>query len=267
MPKLKPDIQRARREHILDAAEQCFGRAGFHRTTMHDICREAGVSPGALYVYFDSKEALIAGICERDREDFAERFDSLAAAPDFMQALRGAGRAVFPRRARAQPSHVHRDRLESTRNPRVGEIFQRIDRDIVGSFEKLFRKLQAEGRIAPTLDIPTVTKAFTIVCDGMFWRRAVDPDFDPAAVMPAVLQLIRALLNPVTAPASNKTTQRRGGGCLMRKILIGAVLALCFLMISLTLVGKQLPRPTADAAAPVAKAPPPPMKRWCWPQR
>ena len=43
----------------------------------------------------------------------------------------------------------------------------------------------------------------------------------------------------------------------MRKILIGAVLALCFLMISLTLVGKQLPRPTADAAAPAAKAPPP----------
>ena len=78
MPKLKPDTQRARRQHILDAAERCFGRDGFHRTTMHDICREAGVSPGALYVYFDSKEALIAGIAERDRAEFAERFDSLA---------------------------------------------------------------------------------------------------------------------------------------------------------------------------------------------
>ena len=41
------------------------------------------------------------------------------------------------------------------------------------------------------------------------WR-AVDPAFNPAAVMPAVLQLIRALLNPVTAPApgnDNQTTQ------------------------------------------------------------
>ncbi len=210
MPKLKPDIQRARREHILDAAEQCFGRSGFHRTTMHDICREAGVSPGALYVYFDSKEALIAGICERDRQDFAERFDQLAAAPDFMQALRALGEQYFLE----EPAHSHRMcieiGLESTRNPRVGEIFQRFDRDIVGSFEKLFRKMQAEGRIAPSLDIPTVAKAFTIVCDGMFWRRAVDPEFNPAAVMPAVLQLIRALLNPVTAPATdnfNQTTQ------------------------------------------------------------
>src|SRR6476659_6530306 len=117
MPKLKPNVQRARREHILDAAEQCFGRSGFHRTTMHDICKEAGVSPGALYVYFDSKEALIAGICERDRQYFLEK-----------------------------PAHSHRMcieiGLESTRNPRVVEIFQRFDRYIADSFEKLFRAMQ-----------------------------------------------------------------------------------------------------------------------------
>ena len=77
MPKLKPDTQRARREHILDAAEQCFARAGFHATTMQDICKEAAVSPGALYVYFGSKEDLIAGLCERDRAELAERLDRL----------------------------------------------------------------------------------------------------------------------------------------------------------------------------------------------
>lgn len=202
MPKLKPNIQRARREHILDAAEQCFARAGFHRTTMHDICRTAGVSPGALYVYFDSKEALIAGLSERDRAEFAERFDQLARAPDFMQALKALGEEYFLE----EPAHNQRMcieiGLESTRNPRVGEIFQRFDRYIADSFEKLFRKMHTEGRIAPALDIATVTKAFIIVCDGMFWRRAVDPSFDPSAAMPAVLQLIRALLNPVPPSAS-----------------------------------------------------------------
>jgi hypothetical protein len=39
----------------------------------------------------------------------------------------------------------------------------------------------------------------------MFWRRAVDPEFNPQAVMPAVLQLIRALLNPVAPPATSNT--------------------------------------------------------------
>jgi TetR/AcrR family transcriptional repressor of uid operon len=205
MPKLKPDIQRARREHILDAAETCFARAGFHRTTMHDICREASVSPGALYVYFDSKEALIAGISERDRAEFAYRLDALAAAPDFMQALRELGEQYFLE----EPAHSHRMcieiGLESTRNARVGEIFQRFDRYIYESFAKLFQRLRDEGRIAPAHDIATVVRAFMVVADGMFWRRAVDPAFDATTAMPAVLQLIRTLLNPVPDPAPAAT--------------------------------------------------------------
>ena len=94
MPKLKPDTQRARREHILDAALTCFARGGFHATTMQAICREAGVSPGALYVYFDSKEALIAGLCERDRAEFAEPHGQVAVA-----ALPGSpsGSLISPR--------------------------------------------------------------------------------------------------------------------------------------------------------------------------
>src|SRR6185503_13654329 len=148
MPKLKPEVQQARSERILDAAETCFARTGFHRTTMHDICKEAGVSPGALYVYFDSKEALIAGISERDRAEFAERLDALAAAPDFMQALRELGEQYFLE----EPAHSHRMcieiGLESTRNARVGEIFQRFDRYIYESFAKLFQRLREEGRIA-----------------------------------------------------------------------------------------------------------------------
>ena len=98
MPKLKPDTQRARREHILDAAEHCFANSGFHRCTMQDICREAGVSPGALYVYFSSKEALIAGIAERDRADFAARFDALAGA-ECRRGPHSARRALLHRRA------------------------------------------------------------------------------------------------------------------------------------------------------------------------
>jgi len=209
MPKLKPDIQRARSEHILDAAEVCFARTGFHRTTVHDICREAGVSPGALYVYFDGKEALIAGMCERDRAEFAERFAALASATDFLEALKALGEQYF------LEAPVESDRkcidigLEATRNPRVREIFQRVDRFIAESFEKLFQRLKDEGRIAPAFDIPTVAKAFIVVSDGMFWRRAVDPTFDPKAVMPAVLHLIRSLLNPIPAASQAPENNNR----------------------------------------------------------
>jgi AcrR family transcriptional regulator len=196
VPKLRPETQQARREHILDAAERCIANSGFHRTTMQDICRAAAISPGALYVYFDSKEALIAGISERDRQEFAERLEALAGAPDFMQALRSLGEQYFLQDAGKDHRMSIDIGLEATRNPRVGEIFRRFDRYIVDSFETLFHELQQTGRIAPALDIPTTVKAFMVIADGMFWRRAVDRDFDVQRMLPAVLTLIEALLNP-----------------------------------------------------------------------
>lgn len=202
MPKLKPDIQRARREHILDAAERCFARAGFHRTTMQDICKEAEVSPGALYVYFDSKEALIAGLCERDRAEFAESFAQLGAAPNFFEALEQLGNKYFAE----EPPHKRlmciEIGLESTRNPRVGEIYRSVDTFVNESFQALFQRLKDEGRIAPVLEIPALVQVFATIGDGLFWRRAVDPAFDPKTALPIVLGVLGSLMRPVQEPES-----------------------------------------------------------------
>jgi AcrR family transcriptional regulator len=198
MPKLKPDIQRARREHILDAAERCFAHAGFHRTTMQDICKEAGVSPGALYVYFTNKEDLIAGICERDRAEFAERFAQLAEAPNFMEALEQLGNHYFEQEPAYKKLMCIEIGLESTRNPRVGEIQRSVDAFVVQSFHALFQRLKDEGRIAPVLTIPELVQLFMTIGDGLFWRRAVDPEFDARAVLPIMLQVFGSALQPVT---------------------------------------------------------------------
>lgn len=197
MPKLKPDTQRARRENILDAALKCFSRSGFHATTMQDICREASVSPGALYIYFDSKEALIAGLCERDRAEFAERFAKLAAAPDFLEALAAIGEHYFIDEPADKQRFVIEMGIESTRNPRIAEIFMSVDRFCRDSFEALFQRLKDEGRINPKVDIPTLAKVFHVIGDGMFWRRAIEPGFDARASLPVLVEMVGALLNPV----------------------------------------------------------------------
>lgn len=203
MPKLKPETQAARREHILDAAELCVARHGFHRTTMQDICREAAVSAGALYVYFSSKEQLIAGIAERDRAEFAQRFARLAAAPDFMSELQSIGEHYFidePRHRRLMCVEIG---VEATRNPTVAEIHRSVDSFVKQSFAELFTRLAAEGRIRPTVDIPTLTEIFFVIGDGLFWRRAVDPKFDGAKVVPAATKVIAGLLNPVPQHATH----------------------------------------------------------------
>lgn len=199
MPRLKPDIQMARRARILNAAEICFARHGFHRTTMQDICREAGVSPGALYIYFDSKEALIAGICERDRAEFAERFSKVANAPDFLAALSSlAGQYLAEEPAHKRLMCVEIG-LESTRNDRVGEIFRSVDQFVIGSFQTLFQRLKDEGRIDPILDIPTLARVCITIGDGLFWRRAIDPQFEPNFVLPAIVDAIGSLVRPVSS--------------------------------------------------------------------
>ncbi|SFV36905.1 TetR/AcrR family transcriptional regulator [Hyphomicrobium facile] len=209
MPKLKPDTQRARREHILDAALTCFARGGFHATTMQTICREAGVSPGALYVYFDSKEALIAGLCERDRAEFAERFASLATAPDFLEALNAIGQHYFIDEGAEKQRFVIEMGIEATRNPRIAEIFMSVDQFCSDNFEALFRRLQEEGRIAPRTDIQTLVKVFNVIGDGMFWRRAIHPTADMRAVLPVMIDLIGTLLNPVEPKPSHSKVSAR----------------------------------------------------------
>jgi len=205
MPKLKPATQHARRERILDAAEISFARAGFHRTTMQDICKEAGVSPGAVYVYFASKEALIAGITERDRRKLADELAALAEAPDLIGALARLGEQYTVE----QPQHKRvlsvEIGVESTRNEAVGAIFRSVDGFCMASFEKLFERARDEGRIAPDLDVRTLARLLGVIGDGMFWRRAVDPAFDAKALMPAIMALVTAMLNPTAAvptPAS-----------------------------------------------------------------
>lgn len=65
MPKVTEAYRDARRSEIADAALRCFAAKGFHRTSMADIIAESGLSAGAIYGHFDSKEALLSSVAER----------------------------------------------------------------------------------------------------------------------------------------------------------------------------------------------------------
>ncbi len=196
MPKLKPATQALRRDHILDVAERCFAVSGFHRTTMHDICREAHVSPGALYVHFDSKEALIEGLCNRDRAELTERFEALSTAPDFLTALQTFGTHYFVEEPAHKRLFVAEMAVESTRNPSIAAIYRSVDAFCLQSFEKLFTHLADTGRIAPGIEPANVARLFHLVGEGLFWRRAVHPDFDFDQIRVPLLTMISRLLNP-----------------------------------------------------------------------
>ena len=67
MPKTSAAAKDARRTQILNAAVRCFARRGYYATTIEDLVVETGLSRGAIYLYYPSKEALYLAISERWR--------------------------------------------------------------------------------------------------------------------------------------------------------------------------------------------------------
>ncbi len=77
-----------KRERILRAAVVAFGRRGFHRTRIRDIARDADVADGTVYLYFESKEALLTAIYEETASRFlAAGRERLAAGGSAVERL------------------------------------------------------------------------------------------------------------------------------------------------------------------------------------
>jgi AcrR family transcriptional regulator len=59
------DVSAERKDQILEAAKVSFAERGFSKTRMSDIAERSGLSKGALYLYFESKDAIIQSLLER----------------------------------------------------------------------------------------------------------------------------------------------------------------------------------------------------------
>jgi AcrR family transcriptional regulator len=78
-----------RRAQILDAATTVFAAQGFHRTTIRDVAKAAGVADGTIYNYFENKTALLLGILDRLNESDRRESDlSQLGAMDVRQFFR-----------------------------------------------------------------------------------------------------------------------------------------------------------------------------------
>lgn len=80
----------ARPEEILDAALSEFDERGFDAARMEDIAKRAGISKAGVYLYFESKEALLRALIERKLGPMAQQAGALASlgAQDPANALR-----------------------------------------------------------------------------------------------------------------------------------------------------------------------------------
>ena len=82
----RPDVSEERRNQILEAAAQVFAKSGFAKSRMDDIAAESGLSKGALYWYFNSKDEIILAILgrlfEREMADLHKLQEASGTATD-----------------------------------------------------------------------------------------------------------------------------------------------------------------------------------------
>lgn len=85
MPKISAAAAERRRDRILDAARDCFAEHGIH-VSVDEICSRAGISKGAFYGYFSSKDAAIQALAET-HEEIIHKFAGVQSLAALSQEL------------------------------------------------------------------------------------------------------------------------------------------------------------------------------------
>jgi TetR/AcrR family transcriptional regulator, repressor for uid operon len=194
MPRVSTAFKEDRRVEILEAARRCVARSGFHQSSMQDICAEAGMSPGNLYRYFPSKEAIIAGIAERDRAEVGAELGAAKFSNDFFATLEALARHHLVDRSPDDVGLCIELVSESRRNPAIAKIMQDFDKDVRARLVAMLQAAAQRGVIRADTDFDAVVTMIVVFADGVWWRRAVDPAFDAEAVLPIFMDLTRHML-------------------------------------------------------------------------
>jgi TetR/AcrR family transcriptional regulator, repressor for uid operon len=181
------DAAAARREHILAAAERCFIRNGFHRTTMLDLAKAAKMSAGNFYRYFESKEAIVLGLAQRERtrgEQFVvplKEMGDLRAA--MLHVIREYHVTITPGKAVLWLDIW----AESTRNPDLAASY-RAQRATSRAF---FVRILSVLASAPSVDVEALYAAIDPLMKG----------YDPEPAYEQLLAIIdRCLSGQETSP-------------------------------------------------------------------
>jgi TetR/AcrR family transcriptional repressor of uid operon len=193
VPSRHAATQAERRNLILDAAERCFVRTGFHRTTMQDVAAEAGMSAGNLYRYFPSKEAIVSGLSERDRDELAADFARISTAEDFLVAFEAMGRKHLIEDPREKAILVMEIWSEATRNPAISTQCGDFECEARRHMRTVFGEAQRTGAIAPQIDVDMAARMMLTYADGLFKRRALEPAFDGERELAIALALFKAI--------------------------------------------------------------------------
>lgn len=190
-------------QRILEAAEKCFVRSGFQGASMQQICSEAGMSPGALYRYFPSKEAIIEAICEADRAEDVKLFAKVLQNPSVVEGIVTGAMAHMRQMHETKAAPLFAEIMaESKRNDIVGvtclENKQAVEEIIRGYLAGGIER----GEIDPVAELDVLLPSMMAIAHGMALNDLPSFGIPFEKLEPVVRATVEGLLRPTGRSAT-----------------------------------------------------------------
>lgn len=198
-----------RREQIIRAALRAFAREGFHATSMADVIRESGMSAGAVYRYFPSKNDLVLACA-------STVFDPARGA--LRAAIAAPGEPVSPTRALEMMLTAALDRAtnnddgidlsrvgvtawaEALRDDQLLLLVRGMYGTLRGDLATVLERWRDAGHLPPDADIEAAAQALFGAVPGFLLQRLLMGDVEVGRYV-AGLELLAHPTARSTAPA------------------------------------------------------------------
>ncbi|HLU91126.1 MAG TPA: TetR/AcrR family transcriptional regulator [Pedomonas sp.] len=187
-----------RRRQVLDAAGACFREEGFHGASMSRIAARAEMSVGHIYRYFDSKEAIIIALVERDCAKFDNWLKRMISAAASIET-------IIENLRRGIPWLLNRDRAaiflemhaEAGRNPKIAVVLAEMDRNLRTLLKELIGRVRS-SQAAPLEVTEATIEMVLLMLQGVAARVTINPDMSRGTLEEGFERVARAVLAPET---------------------------------------------------------------------
>jgi AcrR family transcriptional regulator len=198
MPRVTAVTRHGRRQHIIAAAYRCVARKRFEELTIDDVCAEAGLSKGAFYGYFESKQALLLALLEDDAAAL-DRLMALLGALNLsgIERLRRFARAMLERADNPAHVQVRADLWAAMLTEK--DVRERISAGVRHRREVLRVWIEDAVASGEMVDIPANACAAILLAlgDGLMLHAALDP---AGFRWPNIRRALGVVLEGVTRP-------------------------------------------------------------------
>ena len=165
MPKVIPQYKEEAKSKIVEAARMIFAKKGYHDSTMDDIAKEVGVSKGAIYSYFKSKEDILKETYLQTHQTLRTIINKACEKTDLAQALEEVYSMVTERYKGNLHRHFEQVALAS-RDPVIKKIIMDDYQRDVETVQTFVEEKMKEGLMRTDVEAQTLAELFTALFMG-----------------------------------------------------------------------------------------------------